>query len=408
MSLRPLREVATGFRTVAIAGAIGLTATLVAIGLAQVAFPPPSPADDSPAPRGVCLVSVQNRVQISPLGDSRATATNRWDKQELRIAFVDGEGSRYEALRSKIERSAKEWETFANVRFLFLGTAAKNADGDIIDKNLDIAIQLQETAFFRAGTYQSLNGPLAHEQTHALQPKRSMWLIFAPNERQDEVYRVTLHEFGHALGLIHEQTRPDLAIVWNRDAVIEFYQLFTHWDAEKITAQVMDPFRGQILATSPFDPTSIMIYPIPPGLANLEAAMPERLSPMDKLFIGNLYPFFKIPAPREISLDKPSEVEIVQPGATVCLRFTVPRDGDYEFRASGETAVLIGLPDRRDVSSRHGPAAEGKQASFVARLKSDEINPNGDKPGTQYLYLRHQQPRSGTGKSTVLVTYKGA
>jgi hypothetical protein len=152
-----------------------------------------------------------------------------------------------------------------------------------------------------------------------------------------------------------------------------------------------------------------MIYPIRRGLANIEADMPERFSAMDKLFIGNLHPFSKIPTANDISLDEPSDVEIFKPGATVCLRFTVPRDGESEFRASGETAVLIGLAERRDVSSRNGPAAaEGNHASFVARLKADELNRKGDKPGTQCPCLRHQQPRSGAGKSTVRVTYKGA
>ena len=37
----------------------------------------------------------------------------------------------------------------------------------------------------------------------------------------DEVRRVVLHEFGHALGLIHEHQNPGGEIKWNRDQVIK-------------------------------------------------------------------------------------------------------------------------------------------------------------------------------------------
>ena len=44
------------------------------------------------------------------------------------------------------------------------------------------------------------------------------WLT--PESAQDEVRRVVLHEFGHALGLIHEHQNPKGGgIEWNRDAV---------------------------------------------------------------------------------------------------------------------------------------------------------------------------------------------
>jgi hypothetical protein len=44
------------------------------------------------------------------------------------------------------------------------------------------------------------------------------WL--KPASSEDELRRVVLHEFGHALEFIHEHQNPLNSIKWNRDAVI--------------------------------------------------------------------------------------------------------------------------------------------------------------------------------------------
>ncbi len=44
------------------------------------------------------------------------------------------------------------------------------------------------------------------------------WLT--PDSTDDELRRVVLHEFGHALGLIHEHQSPNRPISWSRAAVI--------------------------------------------------------------------------------------------------------------------------------------------------------------------------------------------
>ena len=43
------------------------------------------------------------------------------------------------------------------------------------------------------------------------------WLT--PDSDDDELRRVVLHEFGHALGLIHEHQNPEGGIEWNEPAV---------------------------------------------------------------------------------------------------------------------------------------------------------------------------------------------
>ena len=48
------------------------------------------------------------------------------------------------------------------------------------------------------------------------------WL--RPGTPLEEYMRVVLHEFGHALGLIHERQNPSGGIQWNKPVVYRYYQ----------------------------------------------------------------------------------------------------------------------------------------------------------------------------------------
>ena len=80
----------------------------------------------------------------------------------------------------------------------------------------------------------------------------------------DQVRRVVLHEFGHALGLIHEHQNPNRAIQWNRDAVIQDLQgPPNNWDLETIENNMFRKYDPASVHSSPVDAQSIMMYPIP-------------------------------------------------------------------------------------------------------------------------------------------------
>ncbi len=351
---------------------------------------------------------------VAPGVEFRAAATNRWNRERLKVVFVDGAGDEYSALRKQIEVAAKQWESFANIRFDFQGVGRKNSNGDLVDRDIDIAIQLESEQFFRKRTYQSACGPDAHSKTRATPPAPSMWLIFPLDTKADEIRRITLHEFGHALGLIHENKRPDVPIQWNRRAVLDYYK-FTGWNDEKIEEQVIEPFDGPIIASSSFDVTSIMIYPIPRGLANVQAEWAKSLSPIDKLFIGAMYPFFEIAPPRTIELGVELPVTIAQEGEILSFSFSVPKNGQYKVSATG-APVLIGLMGSSSLGLlKHPASAQGDPASFIVDLKSDAKSTRVDlrsdakkaevsTPGTYYLYLRHAEGRTGKGSLRVQVS----
>jgi hypothetical protein len=89
------------------------------------------------------------------------------------------------------------------------------------------------------------------------------WLTVATDP--DEARRVVLHEFGHALGLIHEHQNPKQnPIEWNRQAVIDdLARPPNNWTVEQIEFNVFQPYAQAVLQNREFDETSIMIYPIP-------------------------------------------------------------------------------------------------------------------------------------------------
>lgn len=340
-----------------------------------------------------CSVSASGAILAGRPKDYRAAATNRWPKRDLNIHFLDGKDAWNQSVRQKVREIVKEWERYADIRFTFNPSVIA-----------DIIITLEPTPQFPSGVYQSMYGPEALDETREKRP--SMWLIFAPDTPDSEIKRVVLHEFGHALGLIHEQKRPDAPIEWHEQEVFDYYA-YTGWDNEQIREQVMKPFTGPLVDASPFDPTSIMIYPIPAGLANVVVDWTRELSPMDKLFISLLYPFDEpSTAFRAIMVDGPPVRGVVdRAGKLVRYRFTVPQNGRYVVEASGPSPVLIGVFGSSVIQTQQQRAAatEGVNARIVADLKADLSNKSGLPPGTYFVFVRHQEPRTGTGSFSVAV-----
>ena len=74
---------------------------------------------------------------------------------------------------------------------------------------------------------------------------------------------VILHEFGHALGLIHEHQSYQFPYNWNEQAILdELTEPPNDWTEEEIKANVFDQIEGT--NGTEYDPLSIMHYYFPP------------------------------------------------------------------------------------------------------------------------------------------------
>jgi hypothetical protein len=222
-------------------------------------------------------------VQALPNPQTRAAALRKklWEPgSRLRIRFLDGEI----AIQKKVERFAQEWMQYANIKLLF-GS----------DPNAEIRI-----SFLQPGSWSLIGKDARSSKVAKHQPTMNYgWLTRAtPN---DEVRRVVLHEFGHALGLVHEHQNPATTIPWNKEAVYQFYQgPPNHWSQAQIDANLFQVYDKAITQFTQFDPQSIMLYPIPAELTvgGYSVGWNSDLSDLDKQFILERYPFVKPPLTR--------------------------------------------------------------------------------------------------------------
>lgn len=190
----------------------------------------------------------------------------------LRVRFLQAPRPR---VADRIEHYAHAWEQYANVRFEFVESG-----------QAEIRITLDKT-----------DGSWSYLGTDAtLQPAEGATMNygwFDENTDDDEFSRTVLHEFGHALGAIHEHANPRKGIKWNKPAVYAYYAETQGWTKPEVDAQVLERYSLSILNASTYDPKSIMHYPVPKELL-LPGGTPvgwnRVLSAADRKFIRKQYP----------------------------------------------------------------------------------------------------------------------
>jgi hypothetical protein len=189
----------------------------------------------------------------------------------LHVRFLEGNPR----LHQRIKRIASQWMEYADIHFVF-------------DNAADAAIRI---SFARGASWSYLG-------TDALDPSLAPdaptmnfgWLT--PATAHDEVQRVVLHEFGHALGIVHEHQSPAAAIPWNREAVYAYFAgPPNYWSPEQIDFNIFQRYQHEHTNSSEFDPASIMLYPIPPEFTDgkLSIGWNRTLSATDCDFVGRLY-----------------------------------------------------------------------------------------------------------------------
>jgi hypothetical protein len=223
--------------------------------------------------RHYCLLLVPRPA----LGKSKAALLDEFKWQpgtRIKVRFMEGEPG----LSQRVRAVAEEWTgpRMANLSFQFV-TAG---DADI------------RVAFKPGNGSWSYLGTACHDIPAADPTMNYGWLT--PASPDDELRRVVLHEFGHALGLIHEHQNPNRPISWNRAAVkADLGGPPNNWDDATIEHNMFRRYDPAQVSSTPTDPLSIMMYPIPAAWTTdgFSTGLNAGLSDTDRTFIRAAYPW---------------------------------------------------------------------------------------------------------------------
>jgi serralysin len=215
-------------------------------------------------------------ISDQPQVGGRAALLNqaRWQNGDvIRVRFLEGDDS----LKQRVRDTAARWTApgMANLEFQWV---------DAGDAEIRIAFMQGDGSWSYLGTVcRSIPDP---------EPTMNYgWLT--PDSDDDELNRVVMHEFGHALGLIHEHQNPRGGIKWNEPAVIaDLSGPPNNWPEETIRRNVLDHYPPGDVEATDVDPDSIMMYPIPASwtLDGFSADLNPDVSEEDVEFIGQAYP----------------------------------------------------------------------------------------------------------------------
>ena len=196
-----------------------------------------------------------------------AEEIQRTYKKGSKIDPLQYEVDKIKDIRIAIEEIViKRFSPIVNLKFNFSNTTLKNSD---------IRIDFDQ------------NGCWSYVGTDCKNYKNESTMNFSWFDVQ-----TVMHEFGHALGMIHEHQNPkNNTIDWNERAVYKWASETQGWDETTTKINIIDTPTEQING-SEYDPLSIMLYFYPPQLTKNGKGTNEnlRLSPNDVIYINKTYP----------------------------------------------------------------------------------------------------------------------
>lgn len=186
----------------------------------------------------------------------------------LKISFI---GAIDPVVKDKIKHYAGKWLEHANLKYNW------------VTQRGDIRISCKQ------------GGSWSYIGTDALTiPKNQATMNYGwltPQTGEDEFSRVIVHEFGHALGAIHEHQHPGVGIPWDKPKVYAYYAR-QGWDQAQVDINIFGKYSFDQLNLTEYDRLSIMHYAVPNELTigDYEVGWNTVMSANDKVLAKRVYP----------------------------------------------------------------------------------------------------------------------
>jgi hypothetical protein len=166
-----------------------------------------------------------------------------WDNgKTIYVKIMNANSSKHAAA---IRKYCHEWEKYANLKFVLV----ENGDAHI---RIVLTGDDGEGCYTRGLGIQLLEYP---------QSDFNMHLDTTAFIDEQNTYRKIVHEFGHAIGLMHEHMNPTSGIKWDKNAVYARYKM-QGWSKEMVDAQLFVRYSYTYTNGTKYDSKSIMHYPI--------------------------------------------------------------------------------------------------------------------------------------------------
>lgn len=203
--------------------------------------------------------------------------SKKWGRGfKLRCRFLDGSAK----MQKKVRSLAKEWEKHANIKLKFVAKGPT---------------EVRISFYADDGSWSAVGRDALNTSYFPLhQPTMNLgWVRDDSDPVEDRA--VILHEFGHALGCIHEHQAPTFDRKWNEAAVMKFFKgPPNYWDEDDIRENVLSKYSPKGIKATRFDPKSIMLYSFDAELFS-DGRGPtnenSQLSSTDRTMIKQMYMF---------------------------------------------------------------------------------------------------------------------
>lgn len=231
--------------------------------------PPPISRSAAAAPGEPCLSDWGDEEPDHDLADDSAALASLshkvWDRGAmLDVRFLDGDAQ----LHQDVAEMAAQWSNAADINFRFTGPGGEQvAQTECFDAGRANPRQEIRVTFAGSG-YQSQIGTLSLRLPDAV-PTMTLGKLADTEPQSCNRRRPVIHEFGHAIGMVHEHKRPDADWEFDEEAVIRtFSGPPNNWDEPKIRSNILERLNRDSTnyLTPKVDLASIMIYSIEPGL----------------------------------------------------------------------------------------------------------------------------------------------